>query len=376
MASLISARRRAEEFAAAVDGHDSRRRRAPELQELVDVVTTLREAEAPAPRPEFSTALRERLMTEAATALSPSSPLVLPPQRRGSRERRLTAAAAVLTLVGGTAGLAAAAQDAVPGDALYPIKRGIEDVRLSIQSDADSKGRAYLQQAQSRLQEADELLADDAPSGQVAETVDSFVVQAVAGTDLLLGSFEDERDPEDVELLRSFAADSLTRLQSLAESAPAEIQDELARAAVVLQRIDQRAASACADCSDLPTLQMPVLMAQAAEISRAMAAVRSRGITNEHPALAVDVPRPAEPGPATGDVAPPREPDLAPLEPQQPSIRVEGPRQLPRDPDQALKGLDDASGGLLGQVGGTAEKTAEDLSKTVDDTLGGTGLTQ
>lgn len=371
---FLVGRRRVEQFASAVDGRAPVEQLPAELRELVDMVGTVRRLDAPAPRPDFSASLRERLMAEAETALAPASPLVLPPRRRGASERRLTAAAAVFTLVGGGAGMALAAQEAVPGDPLYPIKRGIEDAQLSMQSDPDDRGRTYLEQAQDRLEEAGRLVDDEASSAVVADTVDSFVVQAVAGADLLLGSFEDDRAPEDVAVLRTFAAESLERLQALAESAPADIQDELARAAVVLQRIDQQAAATCENCSELPSLEMPVLMAQAAEISRAMDALRTQEINNDHPALAVKLPG-ARPRSDSGPTAatPGAGADTQQPGDGAPRLPVDSPGDLPTDPVQALKDVDRATGGLLGQVGtdtgDTTKKLTEDLEDTVDGTL-------
>jgi hypothetical protein len=270
--------------------------------------------------------------------------------------------------------MALAAQEAVPGDPLYPIKRGIEDAQLSLQTDPDDRGRTYLAQAEDRLTEATQLVDDGASSTVVAATVDSFVVQAVAGADLLLESFEDGRAPDDVETLRSFASESLTRLQELAEAAPAEIQDELARAAVVLQRIDQQATAACADCSALPALEMPVLMAQAAEISRAMDALRTQQVNNDHPALDVQLPQSrtgastSDGTGTTGDVGDPQQ-SLG----DGSRLPVDSPDALPSDPKQALEDVNRATGGLLDQVGDatedTATKLAEDVGDAVDKTL-------
>jgi hypothetical protein len=375
MVSLMGARRRAERFDAAVEGRGPVEQLPADLRELVDVVATMREVDAPPARPEFAAALREQLMTEAETALVPASPLTLPQRRSGARERRLTAAAAVFTLVGGTAGLAAAAQDALPGEALYPIKRGIEEAQLSFQSDADDRGRTYLQQAEDRLDEAVRLMEEDSPTPVVAETVDSFVVQAVAGADLLLASFDETGSSEDIELLRTFTAEALPRLQELAESAPADIQDELARAAVVLQRIDQQATASCEQCSDRPALEMPVLMAQAAEISRAMEAVRTQQVNNDHPTLGVKLPAPSRPAPRDRDNSGATDGGQAdgPRVGGLPTLGVEGSGALPKSPKEALDGVDKATGGLLGQVTTTTEKTVEDLEKNleegIDDTL-------
>ena len=70
MTSLFTARRRAEEFAAAVDGGArSVGAHRAEVAELVGVVTALRSHQDAAPRPEFVGDLRARLMTEAGTVL-------------------------------------------------------------------------------------------------------------------------------------------------------------------------------------------------------------------------------------------------------------------------------------------------------------------
>jgi hypothetical protein len=367
----MSARRRAERFASAVDAHTPATDVPSDLRALVEVVGAMRELDAPRPRPEFAAQLREQLMVEAQTQLAPS-PLSLPPRRRGARERRLTAAAAVFTLVGGAAGMAAAAQNALPGEALYPIKRGLEDARLSVQSADESRGRSYLAQASSRLDEATRLVQEDAPSIVVADTVDSFVVQAVAGADLLLASYGDTRAPDDVQDLRAFAKDALTRLQALAEDAPADVQDELTRAAIVLQRIDQQATSTCDQCSELPSLDLPALMAQAAEISRAMEAVRTQKPNNDHPPIVVTLPRPGSQGqPLAGGGSDSGE---GPRSGGGGAVATaDGASTVLQTPQKALKELDKASGGLVGQLSTTTKKTTEKKTteETVDDVENG-----
>jgi hypothetical protein len=243
----------------------------------------------------------------------------------------------------------------------------MENVQLRVQSDPDDKGRAYLSHAGDRLEEAERLVDEGADSTQAAHTVDTFVVQTVAGADLLLASFEEQRDPEDIEVIREFTADALPRLQGLAESAPADIQDELARAAVVVQRIDQQAAATCAECSDLPSLEMPMLMAQAAEISRAMEAVRERSPNNDHPTIAVRLP-----GTGTDSTQESSDSLLRAGTDDGPRLGVKSPNVLPEDPEQALKELDDASGGLLGQVSSTTEKTTKELQESLDDAVDST----
>jgi len=61
------------------------------------------------------------------------------------------------------------------------------------------------------------------------------------GAQLLFTSFEESADPEAVVSVRTFTAHGISTLESLAGSVPADAQDELADAAILLQGIDQEA---------------------------------------------------------------------------------------------------------------------------------------
>ncbi|HEX4976842.1 MAG TPA: DUF5667 domain-containing protein [Nocardioides sp.] len=289
MTALFSARRRADEFAAAVDGRS--RAVAEELRPLVSVATALREErlEAAAPRPEFAAELRALLMAEAERSLAPAQPLVLPPRPHGPRERRLAVAASVAVLLGGSAGMAAAAQSALPGEALYPIKRGIERAEAELSVSTAGRGEDLLRQADGRLAEVEDLLAGSpTASGQVPVTLQDFVAQAQEGAELMLASFEETSDPAAVVAVREFAASGIGVLQEIARTAPPEAQDELAAAAMALADIDARAAELCPSCGDdLPELQVPGIFLAAAEVDRAFALVTQRRLLdNSHPVVA------------------------------------------------------------------------------------------
>jgi hypothetical protein len=288
MTALFSARRRADEFAAAVDG---RSRAVPEeLRPLVSVATALREEhlETVAPRPEFAAELRALLMAEAERSLSPDAPLVLPPRQHGPRERRLAVAASVAVLLGGSAGMAAAAQNALPGDALYPIKRGIESAEAGLSVSTAGRGEDLLRQADGRLAEVEGLLAGSPTAApQVPGTIEDFIGQAQEGAELMLASFEETSDPGTVVAVREFAASSIAMLQEIARTAPPEAQDELAAAAMTLKDIDARAAELCPSCGDdLADLQVPGVFLAAAEVDRVFALVAEQRLDNSHPVVA------------------------------------------------------------------------------------------
>ncbi len=227
-------------------------------------------------------------MAEAERTWS-DAPLVLPARQHGPRERRLAVAASVAVLLGGSAGMAAAAQSALPGEALYPIKRGLEQAEAGLSVSTAGRGQDLLRQADGRLAEVEGLLAGSpAAAPQVPGTIQDFIDQAQEGTELMLASFEETSDPATVVAVREFAASSIGLLQEIARTAPPEAQDELAAAAMALKEIDARAATLCPSCGDdLPDLQVPGVFLAAAEVDRAFALVaEQRLLDNSHPVVA------------------------------------------------------------------------------------------
>ena len=60
---------------------------------------------------------------------------------------------------GAFSGVAAASSDALPGDSLYGLKRGMEDLKRGMADDDSDRGGLYLDQASTRLSEARRLIA-------------------------------------------------------------------------------------------------------------------------------------------------------------------------------------------------------------------------
>jgi len=257
MSPLFATRRRAEEFDAVV-GEAMTRGEASDnrYDDLLALVGALRAVPQPQTRPEFVAELRASLVAEAATMpardLADEDRLRLrtpdPGRVRNPRERRARIAVAGLALVGATATLSVVAQSALPGDLLYPLKRGIESAEAGIRVTEQGKGTTLLASATTRLDEVSRLDAEDHPA-EIADTLDDFTAQATEASDLLLSSHAAKGDDATVVDLRSFTAESMTSLSDLDGQLPDSAQDEWVHAVTTLMRIDDEAQLACPTCA-------------------------------------------------------------------------------------------------------------------------------
>jgi hypothetical protein len=365
MTSLFQARRRAEEFAAAVDGDtDSRAARSEEITTLLRLVANLRDQEPAQPRAEFVDDLRSRLMVEAETALKPETAgLVLPSRARGRHERRLVAAATAFVLIGGTTTMAAAAQNALPGEALYPIKRGIEKAEAELTLSTAGKGQNLLSQASDRLVEVEGLLSSDAVDSEprVPETLAAFASSARDGSTLLFEAFRETGDPETIVSVRTFTAEGIESLESLAGAVPAEAQGELTAAAILLHEIDREATALCGTCAaELPLVEVPGILLARAEVDRALAQAATRDLENNHPVVVRrDVLPAAEGAPApTGPTAPTSPTDST----DSTSTTLPSPTWKSGPLTGLLSGLDDGSSTGTSDDKSGVEKSVDDVS--------------
>ncbi|MGQ9554906.1 MAG: DUF5667 domain-containing protein [Anaerolineae bacterium] len=124
------------------------------------------------PEADFSHRLRASLVQHARASRPVTKRRLLRPFGREripdwSQERRrypmssvIAAIALLATLFGGGGGLAYAAQDALPGQPLYTVKGLVEAARLATAADNTERTMLYLQFADEKLAEADQLLAE------------------------------------------------------------------------------------------------------------------------------------------------------------------------------------------------------------------------
>ncbi len=272
MTALFRPRRRAEHFDALLEGAEPVDVDRQDAQ-LLDLVGALRSVPAVEPRPEFVADLRERLMVAAESELvaAPVDPqrdevarLTIKP-RRTHRERRVGLALGAVAIIGATTSMAVASQSAIPGDALYPIKRAIENTQTGFSVGDHAKGEQILDNASGRLDEVRELTSQsDADPKLVTQTLNTFTEQISEAGDLLIADYQDNGREQSIQQVHTVAADSLVTLGDLASSIPPGAHEALLNAAETVRALDAAAVQACPECGEGITEVPPQLLAGAA----------------------------------------------------------------------------------------------------------------
>ncbi|HEY3003963.1 MAG TPA: DUF5667 domain-containing protein [Kribbellaceae bacterium] len=260
MGDLNRARRRAEEFARLLEDGTQQAPGDPELDEALSLVSQLRAAGAVRPSPEFSATLREQLVERAAARIT-ATPIELPGRDdegeepvvtdlRASRRRRgrLIAGVAAFAAIGGGIGSAAAAQESMPGDALYGLKRSLEAVATKVSVTDESRGRRELSHALVRLTEVEELVATGGKPAEITRTLHDFTGEASSGGDHLLAAFQADNDAASVDRIYTFTGEARSRLTALAPASPQSTRPALAEAIATLDQLTLRAHAVCPAC--------------------------------------------------------------------------------------------------------------------------------
>lgn len=286
MIAKVSAHRRANAFAQAVE-------------EQSDRITAADQPEGPAPGPAAAETEQERLLTLAAglgalpkpeldpevkvvqrarvvaafeamlqegTAVGEAADAFAPEQRsrraRGTHRatplgklrprsrlaRGLTAGGLGITVAAGAfGGVSAASSDALPGDSLYGLKRGIEDVKLGLADGNDERGRVLLDHASTRLSEARRLMErersgslDHESVGEIRRALSGMRHDASEGHRLLREAYR--LDPDSLgpmQALSSFSHSHRQTWGSLRDRLPAQLGDVSEQVSSVFDAIDE-----------------------------------------------------------------------------------------------------------------------------------------
>nr|WP_239676571.1 DUF5667 domain-containing protein [Natronosporangium hydrolyticum] len=310
MASPLTNRRRAERFSQLLDEANGGRRqhlRTTYDDEVGDLVALQRrlveEIRAPELDHEFRTGLRAMLVAtaqrEGIGATAEPEPSEPPPANpwlthplvgaatarlrtafaQGPRTRTAVIAGVTVGAVAFT-GMSTASENAMPGDALYGVKRSAERAQLALASSDLGRGQLYLEFAQTRLAEA-RTLAND-----LSRVLSDMDRDTSHGVRLLTTAATNRQDRAALRAIETFSAEQRTALGELAGQVDSSERAPILASLELLDEIDERA-------SDLR-----------GNLDRDCTAVSSIDMLGPVPADCVTLPAPAAvPNPATGQPA-------------------------------------------------------------------------
>lgn len=258
MDSDLFSRRRAERFAQLLDEanggrrHHVRSRADDQLAALVAVGQRLSAAPPPVEvDPEFRTGLRAMLLATAeregigSPAAAAPEPAVADTGRSrllpAATARRARARGAILVGIAAGAvalsGISAASENAVPGDALYGMKRSTERAQLALTSSDISRGQLFLDFARTRLAEAAALRGDRDGYSAVLDDMDADTRQGVR---LLTTAAVQRSDPAALDAVNSFLTGQRRAVGGLLDDGTRADRERTRRSLALLDAVRKR----------------------------------------------------------------------------------------------------------------------------------------
>lgn len=387
-------REHAEQLERVLEGSLATDSASREVARLATLATTITEATSlEAPDPRFRAELRAQLLDVAAeervTWLDRVRDRVDERTARWRYSARLAAATTVASTMLGTTGVAAAAQQALPGDVLYRVKLFTEDVQLAFAGGDAERGRLHLAFARERLEEVDAGLAR-LSEAEIASTLSTMDADSAVGAEELLTAAQRDEQPDLVVELQTFTSEQASSVTALIRDLPLGAVPAAEQSLEVLRRIETQindlladlGCEACADAAAAARNGAPGALlpgaAPTTEDCPDCAGVEIPGLSG---GTDDDAPRPPETGDSgdtTVNVPDGSEPTGGPTpSDNQTSVRLLVP-ELPDPLDDAGQVIDDLLGTVLGdsaltepvdELGNTLDTTVDELGNTVDSVL-------
>ncbi|WP_328670717.1 DUF5667 domain-containing protein [Streptomyces sp. NBC_00328] len=146
---------------------------------------------------------------------------------------------------GAFGGVAAASSDALPGDSLYGLKRGMEDIKLDLADGDSDRGELYLDQAANRLSEARRLMErgrsgqlDHESLGDIRRALSGMQHDASEGHRLLHEAYERDGSLGPIQTLSAFSQSHREAWGTLRDRLPVQLGDVSDQVSSVFEAID------------------------------------------------------------------------------------------------------------------------------------------
>lgn len=147
---------------------------------------------------------------------------------------------------GAFGGVAAASSDALPGDSLYGLKRGMEDFKLGMADEDADRGGLYLDHASTRLSEARRLLErgrsgslDHESLGEIRRALNGVKHDATEGHRLLHQAYEKDGKIKSIATLSSFSESHRAIWNGLRDRLPPQLNDVGSQVSSVFDAMDE-----------------------------------------------------------------------------------------------------------------------------------------
>ncbi|MFD5212679.1 DUF5667 domain-containing protein [Streptomyces anulatus] len=277
MIANVSAHRRANAFAQALEEQPPQGAAAVQPAEPADqadrgpllaLANGLGELPKPQLDPEVKMVQRAQLVAAMETMFAEGGASTGPtvPVQRGKGAHRasplrklrprsrwakgLTAGGLTVGVAAGAfGGVAAASSDALPGDSLYGLKRGMEDISLGMAKGDADRGEVYLDQASTRLSEARRLMErgrsgalDHESLGAVRRALNGMSHDASEGHRLLHSAYQRDGAIGPIQTLDTFSRSHRDAWSSLRDRLPVQLTDVRDQVSSVFDAIEDEVA--------------------------------------------------------------------------------------------------------------------------------------
>jgi methyl-accepting chemotaxis protein len=221
--TLGGRRERIEQLAALLDGDLPEDEARPDVRRLASLAGTVTTEIAP-PRleDEERDRIRTRVMAAVHTDLQGAS---APAPARSARSRRTAVATGLASVVIGASAVGVAAQEALPGDTLYGLKRATESVRIAAAGDLTDHGRLELRLAAERLEEVTAAVERGGVRDQdLIDTLQRMDERSVSGARTLVRVAERSGEAELLEEVARFTEQQASGLVEIIPDLPVMVR--------------------------------------------------------------------------------------------------------------------------------------------------------